>query len=410
MATTIDSVDPFSPEVLEDPYPFYALLRREAPVFRIADKDSYLVTRYADVLRVLKDPKTFSNRGGPGLRPHPTAQMKAVIAKGYRVPNTLVSNDPPSHSRYRKLVGSVFNPRRVQEWEDLIRGIADGLLDGFAAEGRADLIAQYSSKLPLLLMVSLLGVERENIATFKKWSDDAMEHLSGVLSHEREVQCMESRVEFQHYFASRIEARRDNPVDDLLSHLANASVDDEERMTLEEVLAIVHLLMVAGQETTGHLIGSGARFLLERPDDFEAVKGDFSLLANMIDETMRYATPIMTQRRLTIAEVEVAGVKIPADKVVYTSVASANRDDSTFDDPDRYDIRRENAGKHLGFGHGVHFCLGSILARLEARVAFERLFTRLPDLRFASGYEVRHVPSMNARGLRSLDVEFTPES
>ena len=409
MATALESIDPFSRDALEDPYPFYALLRREAPVFHLADKDAYLVTRHPDVLRVLKDPKTFSNRGGPGLRPKPSPEMKAVMAQGYRVPNTLVSNDPPSHTRYRKLVGSVFNPRRVQEWEILITGIADGLIDDFAGDGRVDLLAHYTARLPLLLMVSLLGVETENITTFKKWSDDAMEHLSGVLSPEREVQCMESRVEFQHYFASRIEARRENPVDDLLSHLANASVDDEERMTLEEVLAIVHLLMVAGQETTGHMIASGTRLLLEHPDDFESVKSDFSLIPNMIDETMRYATPIMTQRRLSLAESEVAGVTIPADKIVYTSVASANRDADVFADPDRYDIRRDNAGKHLGFGHGIHFCLGSILAKLEGRVAFERLFTRLPDLRFAPGYQPRHIPSMNARGLRSLDLDFTPE-
>jgi cytochrome P450 len=407
MGTTVESFDPLSPAVLEDPYPFYAMLRREAPVFYLADKDAYLIARYADVLSALKDPKTFSNRGGPGMRPQPSPQMKAVIAKGYRVPNTLVSNDPPSHTRYRKLVGSVFTPRRVQEWEELIRGIAGDLIDDFADDRGADIIAQYAAKLPLLLMVSLLGVERENIVTFKKWSDDAMEHLSGVLSPAREVQCMDSRVEFQRYFASRIEKRREEPVDDLLSHLANATVDEEERLTLEEVLAIVHLLMVAGQETTGHLIGSGTRLLLERPDDLHAVCSDVSLIPNMLDETMRFATPIMAQRRLTLQEATVAGVTIPADKIVYTSVASANRDETVFDAADRYDIRRANASKHLGFGHGIHFCLGSVLAKLEARVAFETMFERMRDLRFAPGYEPRHVPSMNARGLRSLDVEFS---
>ncbi len=409
MATSSKFADPFAPEILEDPYEFYAYARREVPVCYLEKQDAYLITRHADVLAALKNPKTYSNRGGPGLRPKPTPAMKEVMMRGFRVPNTLVSNDPPGHTRYRKLVSAVFSTRRVQEWEGLIQGIADDLVDDFGSAGRADIIADFSSKLPLLLMVSILGVEKENIQTFKKWSDDAMEHLSGVLSPEREVQCIESRVEFQHYFAERIQARRDNPVDDLLSALATSSVEGEERMTVEEVLAIVHLLMVAGQETTGHLIGSGTRLLLERPDDHAAVRADLSLIPNMLDETMRFASPIMTQRRLSLVESEVAGTTIPEDKIVYTSIASANRDENVFENPDVWDIRRDNAAKHLGFGHGIHFCLGSILAKLEARCAFEALLTRLPDLHLAPGYAPRHVPSMNARGLRSLDVEFTPE-
>jgi len=400
--------NPLAPETVENPYPFYRAMREHAPVYPVPGAGFFIISRYADILSALNNEEVFSSRQPPGVRISPPSEVTEIYAQGYPQVDTLLTNDPPEHTRYRVLVTKAFSPRRVATLEPKIREIASELVDRFAHDGKVELMRQFAVGLPLTVIADALGVPREDMDKFKRWSDDAVAPLGGMISAQRQVECARSIVEFQHYFAAMLEERRIAPRDDLLTDLLNARLSGTTPLGMSEMLNILQQLLVAGNETTTNLIGSAMMLLLQHPDQMRALIDDSLLIGNFVEEALRMESPVQALFRVTKEDTELAGMVIPKMSPVAVMYASGNRDDAQFPDADRFDIRRANAKTHLAFGQGVHFCIGAALARLEARIAFEILLTRLKNIRFTADNDFAHTPSFILRGLKALNLEFDP--
>lgn len=400
------------PAVLEQPYDYYAALRGEAPVHQ-TPFGFWLVSRYDDVMSIVRDPARFGSEAAFGAMAggEPSEELKAIAAQGFAPANTLLTNDPPSHTRFRGLVNQAFSPKRVAQMEGDIAVIAQQLAAGFADKGRVELSSQFAVPLPLTVIADALGVSRDDMGDFKRWSDDSVAPLSGLLTPERQLGCARSRVAFQHYMAARIEERRAERRDDLLSDLVHASMADEDGtergLTVPELLNVIEQLLVAGNETTTKLINAGMLLLVQHPGQLAALRADRSLVPNLVEEALRFESPVQMLPRVAKVDVELGGVAVPAGSLLFVVYGSANRDDGHFPDASAFDVRRPNARSHLAFGQGPHFCVGAALARAEGRIAFETLLD-LDGWALAGPPPEREL-SMVLRGLSRLELTFTPE-
>jgi cytochrome P450 len=410
--TALETINPLAPETVECPYAFYEAMHAEQPVYQVPGAGFFVISRYDDIKQVSADVASFSSNSGPGVATagsaQPDEELRAIVSEGYPSVHTLLSADPPDHARYRGLVNKAFSARRVASMEGSIRAIATELADGFRAKGSVELIHEFAAPLPLTVIADALGVPRSDLWTFKRWSDDAVAPLSGFLTRERQLECARSLVEFQQYFAAKLDERRAHPEDDLLTDLINSRLDGETPLNTAEMLSILQQILVAGNETTTNLIASGLMLLCAHPGQMAAVRADPALIPNLVEEALRVESPVQGLFRRAKVDTEVGGVRIPAGSAVVLMYGAANRDASTFTCPAEFDVARENSRTHLAFGHGIHFCLGSALARMEGAVAFETLL-QLPNLRMAEGKnDLTHVPSFILRGLKELHLEFDP--
>jgi len=412
-ATDITKVNMVSPEVLECPYPYYERVREEAPVHQ-TPLGFWAVSRYEDVLSVVRNPEMFSSLAqSNSFVTTPPPEVIEIAKQGYPRVNTLLSNDPPSHTQFRNLVNKAFLPKRVAQLEDSIRKIANDLIDAFINDGKVDLVEQFAVGVPLTVIADALGVDRADMPKFKKWSDDSVAPLSGMLTPERQIECAHSRIEFQNYMVDRVHEREANLRDDLLSDLVQARFDSGERagegMTMAEMLDVIAQLLVAGNETTTKLIAAATLMLIENPEQMAKVRADHSLIPNLVEEALRMEAPVQMLPRFTKEDVEVGGVAIPKGSVVMVMYGCANRDGAKYPNPDMFDIERDNARTQMAFGQGPHFCVGAALARSEARIAFELLLSRLNNIALASVDTPTHRElSMTLRGLTNLHLTFTP--
>lgn len=418
-ATDVTDEVLLSPDILQCPYPYYERVRNEAPVHR-TPLGFWLVSRYDDVLNVVRDPERFSSGARPGVQPTPNQELLDLQAAGYPPVDTLLSNDPPSHTQFRTLVNKAFMPKRVAQLEDSIRTITNDLIDRFIAAGGdgsnrpVELVTQFAVGVPLTVIADALGVDRADMADFKRWSDDAVAPLSGLLTEDQMVQCARSHLEFQRYMAERCEERRAEPRNDLLSDLVLARFDGGDRvgeeLNMAELLSVINQLLVAGNETTTKLIATGMQQLLDHPDQLAAVRADPDLIVNLVEESLRIEAPVQMLPRVTKTDVTVGGVDIPAGELLFVVYGCANRDDRKYPDPDSFDVRRTNARTNLAFGQGPHFCPGASLARSEARIAFELLLSRCDDWAYDTTFDPPYARelSMTLRGLSELHLTFTP--
>ena len=412
-ATDITKVNMVSPEVLECPYPYYERVREEAPVHQ-TPLGFWAVSRYEDVLSVVRNPEMFSSLAqSNSFVTTPPPEVIEIAKQGYPRVNTLLSNDPPSHTQFRNLVNKAFLPKRVAQIEDSIRKITNDLIDAFINDGKVDLVEQFAVGVPLTVIADALGVDRADMPKFKKWSDDSVAPLSGMLTPERQIECAHSRIEFQNYMVDRVHEREANLRDDLLSDLVQARFDSGERagegMTMAEMLDVIAQLLVAGNETTTKLIAAATLMLIENPEQMAKVRADHSLIPNLVEEALRMEAPVQMLPRFTKEDVEVGGVAIPKGSVVMVMYGCANRDGAKYPNPDMFDIERDNARTQMAFGQGPHFCVGAALARSEARIAFELLLSRLNNIALASVETPTHRElSMTLRGLTNLHLTFTP--
>ena len=397
--------DPMTPEQRECPFPLYARARREMPVFYSERFDLWVVTRYQDIVAILKDPLRFSSAQSLAVDSGIAPEVQAVLDTGYPATPTMVTADPPVHTRFRQLVGKAFTSRRVEVMEPRMHEIAHKLVDGFYRKGSADIVREYAYPFPMEVIAEILGVPAADMETFKRWSDD-MSARFGPLPLERQVECARSEVEFQHYFAAQLEERRRNPREDLLTDLLNARVQGEAPLTMPEMLSILKQLLIGGNETSTNLIGSMMLALMNSPDQLEAVRRDRGLEQNAVEEALRLDAPVQGLFRSATEEVEIGGVRIPKGAHLELLYASGNRDDSRFHDPDRFDVRRRESSNHMAFGFGIHFCIGAPLARYEGRVALDVLLDRLPNLRLSPGQTFEHHPHFFLRGLKHLRLEW----
>lgn len=368
----------FEPDVVQCPFPRYRELQEECPVFKVPDDDLYLVMTYDDCVEVLGDPVTFSSKAGPGLRQRQYPEAKAVLAQGHQIVRTLLTNDPPSHTRYRKLVNRAFTARRMAALEPGVQAIVARLADGLAASGTADFVAAFAQPLPLMVISEFLGVPADDLETFKRWSDDAAEVLGGTLSLDDQIRVNRSLIELLQYFADQSALRRESPAADFLSTLVAA---DDGGLSVEEIIAIAYVVLVAGNETTVNLLSSVMLILLQDDVLMARVRADRSLVPVVVEEALRLQSPVQGFPRRALADTVIAGVEVPAGSQVMVMIAAANRDPAYFDRPDEVSLGDGSTRPHIAFGKGIHFCVGAALSRLEAEIGVNALLDRFGSIR-----------------------------
>ncbi len=399
----------FDPGVAESPFVYYAALRERAPVYK-TPLGFHLVSTYGLCLEAMRDPERFSSRFaaamGGGMGGASTPSQADLPERPIPPTETLLTNDPPSHTRFRKLVNKAFSPARVQRLDAYVNEIARNLIDGFAGQRRIELVEALAVPLPLTVIADQLGVPRSDMADFKRWSDASVAPLGGMISKQEQIECARLVVELQHYLADRADERRQHPTDDLLSDLVHASVDGVSPLSTGEVVSVAQQFLVAGNQTTTHLIAALFMYVLQDEAQLALLRGRPELVANAVEEALRCETPVQGMWRVTTTDVELGGVMLPKGSFVMLRYAAANRDPAVFSDPERFDVQRENAREHLAFGHGIHFCPGAALGRKEAAVALASMLERFPRLALAPGNDFAHHPSMLLRGLRRLDVDL----
>ncbi|MFD9046619.1 cytochrome P450 family protein [Streptomyces zaomyceticus] len=401
----------FTWEFASDPYPAYAWLREHAPVHRTrlpSGVEAWLVTRYADARQALADQRLSKNPAHHDESPHAKGKTGIPGERKAELMTHLLNIDPPDHTRLRRLVSKAFTPRRVAEFAPRVQELTDRLIDSFVEKGSADLIHEFAFPLPIYAICDLLGVPEEDQDDFRDWAGMMIRHGGGPRGGvARSVKKMRG------YLAELIHRKREEPGDDLISGLIKAS-DHGEHLTENEAAAMAFILLFAGFETTVNLIGNGMYQLLRHPGQRERLQdsiaaGETGLLETGIEELLRYDGPVeMATWRYATESLVIGGQEVPAGDPVLVVLAAADRDPERFDGPDTLDLaRRDN--QHLGYGHGIHYCLGAPLARLEGQAALATLLTRLPDLRLAADpAELRWRGGLIMRGLRTLPVEFTP--
>ena len=414
----LKTFNPFDPTTLQCPYPHYAKMREEQPVLHVPALGMYLVSNHALISEIMRDTETFSSAFGNTSMPLPAAdreKMIAVIAEAYpRVP-TMLTADPPNHTRYRRLVSKAFTPKAISELEPVIRSITTRLIDGWLNTGRIEFVKQFGVPLPVEVIAKALNVPDDRLVDFKRWSDDSIAGIGTSITIDQRVEAERGVNEFQRYFAAEIDKRRDHPQDDLLTKLLNARIDDDDpevsdkrALDMPEMLSIVQQLLVAGNETTTKMLTEMIRLLAENPDQWAMVKADPSRISAIVEETLRLSTPTQGMFRLATRDVELAGVHIPKGGRVVIVFMSANRDSLVFDDPDAFDPGRSNLNEHIAFGKGTHFCLGANLSRLEGRVALQEFVKRIDSFVLADTNDFGYHPSFMLRGLVKLDVDIVP--
>ena len=404
--STPQQVNIVSAEFKANPFPLLAALRASEPVHRTTLPDKvktpvWLLTRYEDVSALLKDERFPKNRRS-ALTPEQLRKLPWVPPMFRPLERNMLDLDAPDHTRLRALVHKAFTPRLVERMRERVQSLADELLDGAERRGEMDLIADYALPLPMTIITEILGVPTADRHKFHKWSQ-AVVSLS---SPNPTLRVVPSVWMFLRYLRRFFEVRRRDPRDDLASALIQAE-EAGDRLSGDELLAMVFLLLVAGHETTVSLIGSGVLALLEHPEQMERLCGEPSLIKPAVEELLRYTAPVfMSTERYAREDVTIHGVTIPRGEMTFGVIGSANRDETVFENPDALDITRE-PNRHLSFGQGIHFCLGAPLARMEAQIAIDTLLRRAAGLRLkVSPERLRWQPSMILRGLDSLPVLF----
>ncbi len=410
--------NPFDPQTLQCPWPHYAKMRAEEPVFHIESLGMYFVTRHDLVSEVIRDVTTYSSLFGNTSMPLPAearAKMMEVLAEGYpRVP-TMLTADPPTHTRYRRLVSKAFTPRAIAELEPVIRAITTRLIDSWIETGTIEFVTQFGVPLPVEVIAKALNVPDDRLVDFKRWSDDSIAGIGTNIGIEARLEAERGVNEFQRYFADALEQRKTHPLGDLLTNLLNARIDagdpditDTRALDMPEMLSIVQQLLVAGNETTTKMLTEMMRLLAENPDQWAKVKADPTRIPAIVEETLRLSTPTQGMWRVATRDVELAGVQIPKGARVVVVFCSANRDEEVFDDPDAFDPDRARLNEHLAFSKGTHYCIGANLSRLEGRVALEELTRRLESFSLPATNDFAYHPSFMLRGLVKLDLDLVP--
>jgi cytochrome P450 len=393
-----------SAEFKANPFPFLASLRTSRPVYLtwLPDKTPvWLITRYADVTALLKDERFVKNRR-TAMTPEQLRKMPWVPPMFRPLERNMLDLDAPDHTRLRALVHKAFTPNLVGRMRERVQTLADELLDRVMYDGEMDLIKDYALPLPMTIITEILGVPARDHHKFHKWSKAVV----ALTSPKATMRVIPNVWMFIRYLRQFFKMRRRDPRDDLATALIQAE-EAGDKLSEDELLAMVFLLLIAGHETTVNLIGNGMLALLENPDAMNRLRREPGLIKTAVEEMLRYTSPVlMTTERYAREEVNLHGLTIPRGGMTLGVIGSANRDESVFENADELDITRE-PNKHLAFGQGIHFCLGAPLARLEGEIAINTLLRRLPDLHLSVAPEsLRWRPSMVLRGLESLPVSF----
>ena len=388
--------NPLSRQTAQDPYPVYAALRDRDPVHRSALMNAWMFTRHADIDTILRDHRRFSNDPRKGTL---SSRQRAGLPADEEF--TMLFLDPPDHKRLRALVNKAFTPKAVNALEPHIRSLLGTLLDEIDDPAGFDLMQAVAQPLPVIVIAEMLGVPPEDRAQFKIWSDQRARTLEPSIDARERALAETANKSLNDYFRPIIEERRAAPQDDIVSALAQAE-EEGDRLTELEMLNMLRLLLIAGNETTTNLIGNGVLALLRNPDQMQRLRDDPSLIPSAVDELLRFDSPVQTDFRRALEDCEVNGFPLKKRDNIVLLLGAANRDPDVFDDPDRLDVGRGDRS-HLSFGRGIHHCIGAPLARLEGRVVLEMLLERFSQISLG-GEQPRFRNSIVLRGLESLPV------
>ena len=382
---------------VRDPYPELADARRACPVQRLDSslmpheegQEVFFIYRHEDIAQILRDGETFSS-----------AHIIGLIMGPIMGEHIMLGMDDPEHRRYRALVSTAFRQKVLAQWEQvLVANVANELIDAFAGSGHAELVREFNFPFPTRVISGILGLPQEDYRQFQRWS-------TAILSFFTKLdEAVAASEEVKEYMAGVLAERRQEPREDLISELAQAELDGE-RLTDEEIFSFLRLLLPAGVETTYRATGNLLFSLLSNPGQLDAVRADRTLVSPAIEEALRLETPLLNITRLATRDTEISGTPIAAGSTVMLMLAAANRDETRFAEPDRYDIFRENPKPHISFGQGPHACIGTHLARLEMRVSLNLLLDRLPNLRLDPDGDDPHIRGQVFRSPTSLPVLF----
>ncbi|MBY0620302.1 cytochrome P450 [Sphingomonas ursincola] len=398
----------FHPDVLTSPFAFYQEHLATEPVYHDKATGLYLVLSHKLVSEATSRTDEFSNNFQAvlsGARSE-DPEVKAILDEGWPQVDTLLTADPPVHTRFRKLVNLAFSAPRVNKLEAHIREIARDLIEKMLARQEIEFVRDFAMPLPIRMISEQLGLTHEAPETIKRWTDAFVDRLGGMVPKERELQCAREVVEFQHAIKAQMDLRRANPTDDLLSDLVHAQIDGERPLDDGELLSIVQQLLVAGNETTTATLAEGIILLARNPSELAKAQADPKIIPNMVEEMLRLASASSGIWRVMKADAELGGVTLPKGAMVMMRYAAANRDPERYEEPDRFLADRANARTHLAFGRGIHMCVGNMLSRKEMTVAFEELMPRISGITLTDEAAIAYPPNMMLRGPVSVPVRF----
>ena len=407
-------IDAMDPAILADPYDYFHRLRDEAPVFRDPKTGIVSVSTYDLILEVNRQPLVFSNDFSAALRAGSVGEMdpeeRAALAEGIQVTNTMLTADPPAHTRFRKLGMKAFTHKRVEQMGVYVAEVTNALIDRFIDDGCCEFRSAFADHLPMTVIADALGAPRSDMALFHRWSAAFIVQLGGVSDRDTRIEAARRIVEFQRYFIERIEEKRAQPTEDVISDLVHATLAEEgdpRVMDHAELLSIIQQLLVAGNETTAHTLTAGIYYLARDATLRARLLADPDLIPGFVEETLRLLTPTNSMWRVVKKDTEIGGTPVRAGEVLLLRYGSGNRDETRFADPDAFDPDRPDPRRHLAFGAGIHTCIGAQLARKEMVTAFSILLRRLRNLRLARpGEALRYTPNILLRGVAELNIAF----
>lgn len=408
----IHEISPMAPQNLVSPWVMNKRLRDEAPVFQDPSSGIFFISRYADVVAMARDHTTFSSvMLGTNTRQVASddPEVLEIMKEGYPNVPTMLTQDPPLQRRYRKFVDGAFSPSNLKKLEPYIEEVSNRLIDEFVDQGRCEFLDAFGVPLPLTIIASQIGVPLEDLPKLRRWTEAFIGNLSQQLDLDGIKQAARDIVEFQHYFVERMDERRTDPTDDILSMVVNGSIDGEQPLDNAECLSMLSQILVAGNETTAGSLTEGLLLLINNPDQYELIKNDASpqMISNLVEEVLRYSSPSSNMFRRTTKDVTLHGVTIPENSICFARFASANQDEAQFEAASRFDITRPNLRDHVAFGKGIHHCLGAALARREMNGGYAVLLNRLTNFRLEQGHpDPEFAPNALLHGLTALHVEF----
>ncbi|MFP6817131.1 MAG: cytochrome P450 [Pseudomonadales bacterium] len=396
------------PETLENPNPYHHALH-EQPIFFDQQLGFFICSTYKLMREILRNTDVFSSINSQTVDsmrapPPEVAKLRAAM---HPTVNTLVTNDPPSHTRIRTMVNEPFRPRNIEKLVAQIRSTADEAIDSFIDDGEFEAVTQLAIPVPINVISDMLGLDRSMASNIKLWSDASVEPLGMMVSDERLIECTRLVKEFQDVMAAELESRRAHPRDDLLTELVTTRDEDGNEFSMAEMLSLTSQFLVAGNETTTNGIAAGVQLLVDNPEQQQVLRREPPRVRVFINEVLRLEAPVQGLFRVVTVDTELNGVKIPKGSRIMLRFAAANRDAAKFQDPDKLDVTRHNAGSNVAFGAGIHHCIGANLAREEMVQTFEALLNRTANLAYAEGRnDFKHHPSMILRGLKRLHITF----
>jgi cytochrome P450 len=414
---SVNEVDLLDVEIQECPYPAYKTLREEAPVYRDSLTGFYVLTRYDDLRAVLKDPATFSNLRPRGPDHIPKERMQRIAnlfrEKGWLPSPTLSGRDDPDHKQMRALFDHTFRASKIKLMDPFVKELSYQLVDDFIKDGHCDWVRQFAVPMPLIIIGKQMGAPEKDIWRIKSWTDAWVRRLGLMQTDDEAIWSAEMEIEQQHYFQPIFDKVRREPDDTLLSELVNREIPEWGRKLNDNELhaEMTADTFVGGSETTTNALSAGIMLLAQNPDCFALLKSNpEKYLRTFIEEVVRLEGPVQGLQRFTTRDVTMHGVTIPKGSVINVRYAAGNRDPEHFPDPEKLDLERGNAASHLGFGSGIHHCLGAPLARREMWWGFTAFLDRIEDFRLAPDKnQLRHVPNFYLRCLKELHIEFTPK-